>query len=152
MDRRETAVPGEESGNGRSASDSLWRAVKLIAVADVVMSLDNVIAVAAVADGNFALLVFGLGISIPADRRRRQYSHGRAQLFPFHHLGRRGPAGLDRGRRHRQRPGGDKFRGIVRPRRAGQGQARLRGRRAWWERWRFSLIGRARLRAAQLDA
>ncbi len=59
-------VPGEESGNGRSSSDSLWRAVKLIAVADVVMSLDNVIAVAAVADGSLALLVFGLGISIPA--------------------------------------------------------------------------------------
>jgi predicted tellurium resistance membrane protein TerC len=40
--------------------------VKLIAVADVVMSLDNVIAVAAVADGSLALLVFGLGVSIPA--------------------------------------------------------------------------------------
>jgi YjbE family integral membrane protein len=59
-------VPGEEPGHGNSSSDSLWRAVKLIAVADVVMSLDNVIAVAAVADGSLALLVFGLGISIPA--------------------------------------------------------------------------------------
>jgi YjbE family integral membrane protein len=59
-------APGEETGNGRSTSDSLWRAVKLIAVADVVMSLDNVIAVAAVADGSLALLVFGLGVSIPA--------------------------------------------------------------------------------------
>ena len=58
-------VPGEEPGNQHSASDSLWRAVKLIAVADVVMSLDNVIAVAAVADGSLALLVFGLGVSIP---------------------------------------------------------------------------------------
>jgi YjbE family integral membrane protein len=59
-------IPGEESNNEHSTSDSLWRAVKLIAVADVVMSLDNVIAVAAVADGSLALLVFGLGISIPA--------------------------------------------------------------------------------------
>jgi YjbE family integral membrane protein len=59
-------MPDEESGNRDSVSDSLWRAVKLIAVADVVMSLDNVIAVAAVADGSLALLVFGLGISIPA--------------------------------------------------------------------------------------
>lgn len=58
--------PGEDTNNGHSSSDSLWRAVKLIAVADVVMSLDNVIAVAAVADGSLALLVFGLGISIPA--------------------------------------------------------------------------------------
>src|SRR5215471_2249554 len=59
-------MPGEGSDNGPSSSDSLWRAVKLIAVADVVMSLDNVIAVAAVADGSLALLVFGLGVSIPA--------------------------------------------------------------------------------------
>jgi YjbE family integral membrane protein len=58
-------MPGEEAESGHSTSDSLWRAVKLIAVADVVMSLDNVIAVAAVADGSFALLVFGLGVSIP---------------------------------------------------------------------------------------
>jgi YjbE family integral membrane protein len=58
--------PGEGTNNGHSSSDSLWRAVKLIAVADVVMSLDNVIAVAAVADGSLALLVFGLGVSIPA--------------------------------------------------------------------------------------
>jgi len=58
-------MPGEGSDNGPSSSDSLWRAVKLIAVADVVMSLDNVIAVAAVADGSLALLVFGLGVSIP---------------------------------------------------------------------------------------
>jgi len=58
-------MPGEGSDNETSSSDSLWRAVKLIAVADVVMSLDNVIAVAAVADGSLALLVFGLGVSIP---------------------------------------------------------------------------------------
>lgn len=58
--------PDEESENGDSSSQSLWRAVKLVAVADVVMSLDNVIAVAAVADGSLALLVFGLGVSIPA--------------------------------------------------------------------------------------
>jgi YjbE family integral membrane protein len=49
-----------------SANDSLWRAVRLIALADVVMSLDNVIAVAGAAAGNQALLIFGLGISVPA--------------------------------------------------------------------------------------
>src|SRR6476646_685123 len=47
-------APGETSDNGHTTSDSLWRAVKLIAIADVVMSLDNVIAVAAVADGSLA--------------------------------------------------------------------------------------------------
>src|SRR6185437_10883791 len=59
-------VPSEDGVTKGASSDNLWRAVKLIAIADVVMSLDNVIAVAAVADGNFALLVFGLGVSIPA--------------------------------------------------------------------------------------
>lgn len=55
----------EEESDGSGSSDSLWRAVKLIALADIVMSLDNVIAVAAAAKGNYALLAFGLGISIP---------------------------------------------------------------------------------------
>jgi YjbE family integral membrane protein len=59
-------MPTEESAGESDSSDTLWRAVKLIAVADVIMSLDNVIAVAAAADGHFALLVFGLAISIPA--------------------------------------------------------------------------------------
>jgi len=59
-------TPADESGAGHASSDSLWRAVKIIALADVVMSLDNVIAVAAAAKGNYALLVFGLGVSIPA--------------------------------------------------------------------------------------
>ena len=60
------APANEMGGDVPAPTDSLFRAVKIIAVADVVMSLDNVIAVVAAADGNFALLVFGLGISIPA--------------------------------------------------------------------------------------
>jgi YjbE family integral membrane protein len=57
----------ENNGNGTAPSPSrnLLDAVKAIAIADVVMSLDNVIAVVAAADGNFALIVFGLGMSIP---------------------------------------------------------------------------------------
>lgn len=47
------------------ASDNLWKAVQTIAIADAVMSLDNVIAVAAVAKGNYWLFVFGLAMSIP---------------------------------------------------------------------------------------
>jgi YjbE family integral membrane protein len=58
-------APNGDSSGGHASSESLWHAVKLIAVADVVMSLDNVIAVAAAADGSFALLLFGLGVSIP---------------------------------------------------------------------------------------
>jgi YjbE family integral membrane protein len=45
--------------------DSLWQAIKIVAIADVVMSLDNVIAVAAAARGSYALLMFGLACSIP---------------------------------------------------------------------------------------
>ena len=47
------------------AHDSLWRAVGTVVVADVVMSLDNVVAVAAVAHGNWILLSLGLAISVP---------------------------------------------------------------------------------------
>ncbi len=59
-------APNEDAGHDHGATDGLWHAVKLIALADVVMSLDNVIAVAAAARGSFALLIFGLGVSIPA--------------------------------------------------------------------------------------
>jgi YjbE family integral membrane protein len=45
--------------------DSLWQAIKIVAIADVVMSLDNVIAVAAAARGSYSLLMFGLACSIP---------------------------------------------------------------------------------------
>jgi YjbE family integral membrane protein len=43
----------------------LWKAMWFIIVADVTMSTDNILANAALAQGNFALLLFGLGISIP---------------------------------------------------------------------------------------
>jgi YjbE family integral membrane protein len=56
----------EDEDVAPGSTDSLWRAVRIIALADVVMSLDNVIAVAAAAHGNYALLVFGLGVSVPA--------------------------------------------------------------------------------------
>lgn len=47
------------------AHASLWAAIKTIIIADFVMSLDNVIGVAAAAKGNTVLLVLGLAISIP---------------------------------------------------------------------------------------
>ena len=47
------------------ASDQLLAAIKTILIADLVMSLDNVIAVAAAAGGSFLLLILGLAISIP---------------------------------------------------------------------------------------
>jgi YjbE family integral membrane protein len=55
----------EEGGDGIEASDKLFHAVKTIAIADMVMSLDNVLAIAAVAKDSTALLMVGLAISIP---------------------------------------------------------------------------------------
>jgi YjbE family integral membrane protein len=47
------------------AVEDLWRAVRVVVVANIVMSLDNVIAVAAAANGNYLLLGLGLAVSIP---------------------------------------------------------------------------------------
>jgi YjbE family integral membrane protein len=57
-------VPEDEDDGVQSASH-LWAAVQIVVVADIVMSLDNVIAVAAAANGSVPLLVLGLAISIP---------------------------------------------------------------------------------------
>ncbi len=55
----------EEGDDDIKASDQLFTAIKTILIADLVMSLDNVIAVAAAAGGSYVLLVLGLAISIP---------------------------------------------------------------------------------------
>jgi len=47
------------------AVEDLWRAVRVVVIANIVMSLDNVIAVAAAAKGNYLLLGLGLAVSIP---------------------------------------------------------------------------------------
>lgn len=46
-------------------SNSMWRSVWVILAADFVMSLDNVLAIAALADGDIAVLMIGIAISIP---------------------------------------------------------------------------------------
>ncbi len=58
-------VPDAPHKDGGEAAGQLWRAVRIVAVADIIMSLDNVIAIAAAAAGNMALLVLGLAVSIP---------------------------------------------------------------------------------------
>lgn len=59
---RENEGPPEDGATG---ARGLWHAVWMIVVADVTMSLDNVLAVAGASRGRFALLVFGLALSIP---------------------------------------------------------------------------------------
>jgi YjbE family integral membrane protein len=58
-------LPEHDEGHEIEASTKLLGAIKTIIVADAVMSLDNVIAVAAAAKDSYALIVFGLLVSIP---------------------------------------------------------------------------------------
>lgn len=55
-------TPGEESAE---PATHLWRVVRIVVVADVILSLDNIIAVVAVAHGSLALLAVGVALSIP---------------------------------------------------------------------------------------
>ena len=55
----------EDGGEDVDGSDNLFQAIKTILIADLVMSVDNVIAVAGVAKGSVILLILGLTISIP---------------------------------------------------------------------------------------
>jgi len=64
-------APGDDEGHGQvQGSDKLWAAVRTVIVADLVMSIDNVIAVAGAAesaggDHKMPLVIFGLLVSIP---------------------------------------------------------------------------------------
>jgi YjbE family integral membrane protein len=63
-------IPEDEEGGNIKPTDHLWTAIRTILIADLVMSLDNVIAVAAAADSGppasrLMLLIIGLGMSIP---------------------------------------------------------------------------------------
>ncbi len=63
-------VPEGDDEGGVRSHDHLWSAIRTILIADLVMSLDNVIGVAAAADGGppesrLLLLIIGLGLSIP---------------------------------------------------------------------------------------
>ncbi len=55
----------EEGADGIEAKSSLWGAMRTIILADAVMSLDNVVAIAAAAQGSMLLIVLGLVMSVP---------------------------------------------------------------------------------------
>jgi YjbE family integral membrane protein len=57
--------PNEEAGSTGRHGTSFWESVWIIIVADITMSLDNVLAVAAAAHGNMPLILIGIGMSIP---------------------------------------------------------------------------------------
>lgn len=58
-------VTNQEEESEVSSSSSLWRTAVTITVADVIMSLDNVLAVAAAGKGHLLLVALGVLISIP---------------------------------------------------------------------------------------
>lgn len=63
-------LPESEDAHQISSSDKLWAAVKTVIVADLVMSVDNVLAIAGAAQGagqqhQLPLVIFGLLVSIP---------------------------------------------------------------------------------------
>jgi len=81
-------VPEEDAEDGIKASDHLWTAIRTILIADLVMSLDNVIAVAAAAqagppESRMLLLILGLGLSIPLIIFGSQVLMGIMERFPI---------------------------------------------------------------------
>ncbi|MNC22664.1 Integral membrane protein TerC family protein [compost metagenome] len=55
----------EDEINVREETSSLWKSIRTILLADFIMSLDNVLAIAGVAKGDLALIVIGIALSIP---------------------------------------------------------------------------------------
>jgi len=58
-------VEGEGETDAGKEAGNLWQAIRLIVIADITMSTDNVLAVAGASHGNLFLLIFGLIVSIP---------------------------------------------------------------------------------------
>jgi len=58
-------VSGSDDDVNVESNDSLIKAIKTIVVADLIMSIDNVMAIAGVAKGRWGVLIFGLALSIP---------------------------------------------------------------------------------------
>ncbi len=95
----------EDGGDGEAkvkASDKLLAAVRTVIVADLVMSIDNVLGVAAAAKGSLLLLVFGLVVSIPLVIAGSQIIMQADRALPDPDPGRRRPAGLGGGRDDRR--------------------------------------------------
>jgi YjbE family integral membrane protein len=58
-------VEGAPEDKFQAQATSIWKAVWLILIADLIMSTDNVLAIAGACGGNLFLLIFGLALSIP---------------------------------------------------------------------------------------
>jgi predicted tellurium resistance membrane protein TerC len=49
----------------KKEATTIWQAVKLIVIADITLSIDNMLAVGGASHGNLLLLLFGLAVSVP---------------------------------------------------------------------------------------
>jgi YjbE family integral membrane protein len=58
-------IEGAPEDDQERRATTLWQAIKIIVIADITMSLDNMLAVGGASHGNMFLLLFGLGLSIP---------------------------------------------------------------------------------------
>ena len=81
-------VPEAEGDHNISSSDKLWGAVKTVIIADLVMSVDNVLAIAGAAQGaneqhQLPLVIFGLLVSIPIIIAGSQLVLKLMERFPF---------------------------------------------------------------------
>jgi len=74
---------GDVHGDGLAAKHNVWGAIRTILLADAVMSLDNVVAIAAAARGSVLLIALGLVISIPLIVFGSQLVLGVLNRFPL---------------------------------------------------------------------
>lgn len=72
-----------DNDSARSHADTIWKAIQTILLADFIMSLDNVLAIAALADGDLAILIIGIAISIPIVIWGSNIITGWLQRFPI---------------------------------------------------------------------
>jgi YjbE family integral membrane protein len=76
-------LKNEETGESIQSSAKISEAIKTIIIADLIMSLDNVLAVAGAARGNFLLIGLGLAVSIPLIIRGSQLLMLLMNKFPI---------------------------------------------------------------------
>ena len=106
-------VPDHEDGHANiEGSDKLWGAVKTVIIADLVMSVDNVIAIAGAAEASgtghsMALVIFGVLVSIPIIVWGSQLVHQADGPLPDDHHAGRHAARLDRRHDDGHRSGAD---------------------------------------------
>jgi len=58
-------IEGAPEEKFKKEATTFWQAIRIIVIADIIMSVDNILAVAGACKGNFFLLLFGLALSIP---------------------------------------------------------------------------------------